>query len=226
MTMPPCGTFQYTGVVPKTFSRSGLWQIEDPSARVLAKSWLGNPMVDNRLVGLSPTVEISDGYLILTASGSYRAATLSASVHLDPALLDVFQVGDVLNLVRTATADIGVSLQRTGQLIFAVGAVSKLPIGDRFMVRSGSDIGLSAPDREQWLGADTWVDVSLSDKTTRLRGGEETTIDDYRVSVIRCFQHGIPGTYECVAISFNGACPHEAAVRATKLLARPGAGLV
>ncbi len=94
------------------------------------------------------------------------------------------------------------------------------------MVQSGSDIGLSAPDREQWLGADTWVDVSLSGKTTRLRGGEETTIDDYRVSVICCFQHGIPGTYECVAISFNGACPHEAAVRATKLLAKPGAGLV
>jgi len=150
-----------------------------------------------------------------------------ASLQLDPALVDVFQVGDVLNLVRTGTADIGVSLQRFGQLIFAVGAVSELPMGgDAVMVRSGPDLDFSASRRDQWPREDTWVDVSLSGKTTRLRGGEETTMDDYRVSVIRCFQDGTPGTYECVAISFKGTCSHEAAMNSTKLLARPNAGLV
>ena len=229
--MPLCGTFQYTGVVPQNFRHSARWKLADPFETVIWKSWFrrfwkGDPLVQNRLVGLWPTLEISDGHLIFRASGPYRAQISSASLQLDPALVDVFQVGDVLNLVRTGTADIGVSLQRVGQLIFAVGAVSVLPMGGTVIVRSGPDLDLSASRRDQWPRADTWVDVSVSGKTTRLRGDEETTMDDYRVSVIRCFQDGIPGTYECVAISLKGTCPHEAAVHSTKLLERPNAGLV
>ena len=114
---------------------------------------------------------------------------------------------------------------RRGQLIMAVGAVSATPMGNDVVVQDGPVLDRAAGGLEQWPRRDIWVDVFVSGETTRLRGGEATVIGNYSVSVVRCFQDGIPGSYESLAISLDGSCAHEAALHSAELLARPNAGL-
>lgn len=230
MVMPLCGTFQYAGVIPVDWSPPGrFWsppgrlRLDDQSGAASAGS--GDPLFENRLVGLQPVLEISTNQLVLKASGRNRAEVSSAALEIDPVLIGVFRVGDALNLCRTGTADIGVSLLRFGQLIFAVGAVTVTPLGDTVAVRGGPEVVNSAPYLLEWPRRDTWVDVSISGEASRLRGGEEATIRDYKVSVLRCFQDGFPGKFDCLAISLEGICPHQAAAHSAKLLGRPNAGL-
>jgi len=245
MVMPLCGTFHYAGVVPETSvdRESGLWQLEDrsgaiPPTRASSRPWWKfwtrdptrdadmNPLRDNRLVGLQPTLRILGGRLVLEAGARHRAEVRSASLELNESLIESLHCGDVLTLVRTRTADIGVSLLRDGRLIVAAGAVTAVTLGDNVAVRGGPVVDFSAHGPEQPPRRETWVDVSVSGETRRLREGEETTLHDYRFSVVRCFQDGIPGTFECLAISLEGACPPEADLHSARLLARRSAGLI
>jgi len=67
--------------------------------------------------------------------------------------------------------------------------------------------------------------VTIAGETARLNKGGSLTIKNYRVSAVRCFEVGLPGSYESLAVSLEGACSHEGAVRSAELLARPNAGL-
>jgi len=150
----------------------------------------------------------------------------SVSLELNESLFESFQGGQVLTLVRTTTADIGASLLRGDQLLVAVGAVTATPLGGNVAVRGGPVVDYSTRGSEQWPRPETWVDVSVSGEVQRLRGGQETSLRDYRFSVVRCFQDGIPGTYESLAISLDGICSHEIVMHSAHLLARPNAGLI
>jgi hypothetical protein len=245
MVMPPCGTFHYAGVVPDAIAdrESGQWQLDDQSgASRLAegspsaswKFWKRDPthgtnldrLRDNQLIGLQPRLRIRGGQLVLEAASRHRAEIRSASLELDESLIESFQGSEFLTLVRTDTADIGVSLLRGNQLLVAVGAVTATPLGDDVAVQGGPAVDYSARGPEQWPRRDTWVDVSVSGEVQRLRGGQETTIRDYRFSVVRCFQDGVPGSYESLAISFEGICSHEVTLHSAQLLTRPNAGLI
>jgi hypothetical protein len=227
--MPPCGTFRYAGVVPATLRGSGRWKLEDQSGAPplekfgFLKFWQGPSLRDDRLVGLQPILRISDGFLILKASRWHRAQISSASLEVGPALIEQFRCGDILTLVRTGTADVGVSLVRAGQLVAAMGAVTAVPLGNAVTVRQA---GVSTPGERSGRQPDYSVDVSVSGETLRLRAGEKTTIGNYGVSVLRCFEDGEPGELECVAISLNDVCLHEPFVESAKLLARPNAGML
>lgn len=225
MTMPPCGTFQYSGVIPTDWPHpQEVWKLQDQSGAKPGKT--ANPMLHNRLVGLEPILEISDGRLLLTASDLHRAEVRSAALEFDPALAAVLRGGDILSLCRTDTANFGLSLVRAGRLLFAVGAVTQVPTGEVFAIRGGG------PRREnvtlEFLIAppkDNWVDVTISGEARRLLTGEEAVIRGYRISVLRCFEEGLPGRYECLAISLEGTCPHEAALHLATVLAEPNGGL-
>jgi hypothetical protein len=120
------------------------------------------------------------------------------------------------------TGDIGVSLLRGGRLVFAIGAVTTVPPGEAMIV----SVGPPVRGREDWPRRDTWVDVSISGESTgRLRGGESATVRNYRISVVRSFLDGVPGTHECLAVTLEGACPHGAGLRSAELLAGGNAGL-
>jgi hypothetical protein len=136
--------------------------------------------------------------------------------------MEVVRSGDVFHLVCTGTADIGVSVVRARQLIYAVGAATAVPLGEGLSVRGGGERN-SSPSES---GNDTWVEVSLSGEVSRLRTGEKTSIGNYSISVLRCFEDGIPGTYECLAISLNGLVVHATAVTWAERLTKPNAGLV
>jgi len=229
MAMPPCATFHYAGFVPDTRAdrESGQWQLQDKSgAFPSGKSWKPDPLRDNRLLGLQPRLRIVGSQLVLEASGRHRAQICRASLELDELLIAGLQGADVVTLVRTGTADIGVSILRGAQLMVAVGAVTAIPLGDSVAVQGGPEVDLSALGPKRCPRRDTWVDVSVSGEVRRLQGGEETTIRNYRFSVVRCFEDGIPGTYESLAISLGVVCPHDAAMHSAELLARPNAGLI
>ena len=219
--MPLCGTFYYAGAVPyaKDDCKSRPWKLQDESGAAPRET--GDELVDNRLIGLQPVLEISDSHLLLTASGRHRATIRSATLDLDPLLIGCLESGDVLALVRTGTADIGASVVRAGDLICAVGAVTRVPLGEAIRVEGGPKLEFSATKPRK----DTWLDLSYSGETLRLRACDETTIGDYRISILQCFRDGIPGRYESVAISRRSMCPHYAAVGSASLLARPNAGL-
>jgi hypothetical protein len=241
MVMPLCGTFHYAGVVPglQVSQESGQWTFEDQSGAETVppvdspaswKLWkrLARPagghdrLRDNRLVGLQPVVRISGSQLILQAASRHRAEVRSASVELDRTLLEGLQPGDRIELVRTGTADIGVSVLRTGELLWAVGAVTTVPLGPILRVRGGPTMNSGL---DEWPRKDTWVDVSIEGDTSRLHDGEELNLSEYRVTLVRAFKDGIPGHYENVAVSRDSAGVHEAVARVARILGGGNAGL-
>ena len=213
MVMPPCGTFRYAGVIPANPAAG--WYLENQESIDTEDR---GPLFVNRLVGLSPKVKISGGWVTLTASGRRRSQAASIAFQLGSGFTQWFQSNDILNVVRTATADIGVSLLRAGNLIAAAGAVTQVPLGEAISVHGGSNPDL----RDHAFGlfsraVDTWLDISFGSQTLRLRAGPEIIIGDYSVSVLHCFRFGIPGKYESVAISRVGT-GHESSVRASEYL--------
>ncbi len=242
MVMPLCGTFHYAGVVPDL--QAGLelaqWTLEDQSGAEMVpqiespiswKFWKRparsagglDHLRDNRLVGLHPVVQISGSELILQAARRDRAEVRSASVELDRTLLESLEAGDHIELVRTGTADIGVCILRAGELLWAVGAVTTVPLGPMLRMQGGPAVN---PASDAWPRRDTWVEASIEGQTSRLHDGEELTLGDYRVTLLRAFKDGIPGEYENAAISRGRGDLHEAAVRAAGILGKCNAGLM
>jgi hypothetical protein len=77
-------------VVPyaKADYKSRLWTLQDESGAAPLET--GDGLVDDRLIGLQPVLEISDGHLHLTALGRHRAQVRSAILDLDPLLIECF----------------------------------------------------------------------------------------------------------------------------------------
>jgi len=155
---------------------------------------------------------------LLVEGGEVR----SASVELDRTLLEGLKAGDRIELVRTGTADIGVCILRAGELLWAVGAVTTVPLGAMLRMRRGPAVNRAL---DGWPRRDTWVEASIEGQTSRLHDGEELTLGEYRVTLARAFKDGIPGQYENAAISRGGGDFHEAAVRAARILGKGNAGL-
>jgi len=241
MVMPLCGTFHYAGIVPdsQASTDSSQWTLEDQSGAETAsriesgawwKFWKRAPtrrdgferLRENRLVGLRPVGQITGSRVILQAPDHERAEIRSAAVELDRTLIEGLRAGDRIELVRTATADIGVSVLRAGELLWAVGAVTTVPVGPGLQICGG-------PARnhvsDEWPRKDTWLDVSIEGQTSRLHDGDELKLGEYRVTVGRAFKDGIPGEYENVAVSRDDQAVHEAAVRAARILGGSNAGL-
>jgi hypothetical protein len=207
MVMLFCGAFKYSGVVPEQWPQCRSWVLQDQSGA--AKDPTKNPLFAYRLVGLSPLLEITTDEIVLRSSTWERSQWVFT---LDSELLRSLRSGDSLNLVRTATGDIGVSLLRGQQLVFAVGAVSVVPTGADLIVRSLSS--------GEFLRRKHWLELSVSGEQSQLRGGQSANLGSYEISVLRCRIDGEPGTYECVATSHRGYCSHDSPKRSAQLLAR------
>jgi len=222
MVMPLCGTFHYAGDVPALRGlKPARWTCEDRSGAPVGPSDGFSRLSDNRLVGLRPVLRISSGQLVLQAASRDRAQVSSASIELDRALLKSLHTADRIELVRTGTADIGVALRRAGELLWAVGAVTTVSLGPRLQARGGHRA--DAPDA--WPRRDTWVEFTVDGHTARLHDGEDETVGDYRVTLVRAFKDGIPGRYETAAISHNGSGLHDATLRAARILGGSNRGL-
>lgn len=143
------------------------------------------------LAGTNPRVRFWNERLILIAQD--EAAVKWVSFPVGDTVSLVAQGGDVLTLVRTATGDLGLSIVRTGQLIFALGAVAEVPLGTN--VEAANDIE-SGGDQEAWL--EVWAGSSRC----RLRSREAARVGPYEVYVERtCTWHNdTDGVSECASI--------------------------
>src|SRR5262249_41769854 len=212
MAMPLCGTFHYVAVVPEGFeARRTPIAARDESAPTGRRP--PDPLLGSRLVGFAPSIEVRGHRVVLTASSRDRAEVSAASFAMDPELIDALHGGDVVRVAREKRGDVGVAVLREGRPVFAIGALTALPLGDE--VRIGDD----ASD------ATEYVAVRVEAQEGRLAPGERGALGDYEVAVGGPALDGVPGHCESVAVCRAGACSLEAAVRSAQLL-DAGLGMV
>ncbi len=242
MALPLAGTFKYTGIVPDSHVQSsGKWKLRDESGAELFA--FGDPLFHNRLVGLRPSLQITDAgttpgvqaspytgnvrprvqlsRLTLKASLISRATVAEFSFCLDQALTRSWQVDDVLHIARTGCAGLGLSVVRGNRLVTAIGAVTAVP-HDGLTIRLPSDAIREAEAVFNRLDPEfEFLELPIefhieSERRVLYRG--RSRIGGYDVFVEHGFYRGMPGVSECAAISLVGSCPHIAAVCSAQLL--------
>jgi hypothetical protein len=245
MAISPWGTFDYVAVVPETRRGRALWEVYlrkpiEPT---------GDQRFDDRLVGHSPTLEISDAGLApdgrmspftgivspkvlrsrmtLTARTKKRATAASVAFHIDRAHTSVLSPGDTLFMARTACAGLALSIVRDGQLVAAAGATSAVPLGELVHVRIPSNV-IEEGERvfrkydPEFEFGHLPVEIRLGDHTRILHGGR-LQLQSYEVYVEHGFYRGLPGKSECMSIALIGTCPDVAAIASAQLLDLPDA---
>ena len=206
MAIPLCGTFHYVAVIPDAF-RPGESVVRAQDATVRPDTRSRHLSGDEPLLGLDPTLSVRDGRLVITASGPQGARVASASFRVAAELLQAFQAGDVLRLVRVGSGDVGFSVIREDRLLVAIGAASVVPLGAGISVRARSAAG----------HADAVI-LTVDGETGRLGAGTRGRLGAYSIDVLRPAMDGLPGHCESVAICRAGSCSLEAAIRSARLL--------
>ena len=159
MTISPGATFEYAGAITEAPDHPlGVWRSMDQLGNESAGS---DTVIEDRLVGPEPTLEIADAEpphdarispftgsvrpkvllsrLTLRAARRSGASAAAFSFCVDRALTHAFQARDVLYITRTGCGGLGVSVVRGGRLVAAVGAVTEVPLGDSVSVRFPHD---------------------------------------------------------------------------------------
>ena len=245
MAIHPSGTFDYVAIVPELVEDQAPWKVRLRTPIQLT----GDDRSNTRLVGHSPTLEISDAgmtpsaqtsrltgkvsprvlrsRLTLTATTRNDAGVASVSFHVDRALTMALCPHDMLCMARTGCGGLALSIIRNGQLVAAAGAVSAVPLSEDVRARTPIDILREAeavfrkhdPDFEF---GHLPVEIRIGEQTRLMHGGRRR-IAPYEVWVEHGFYRGIPGTNECVAISLIGTCPEVVAISSAQLLDSPDA---
>lgn len=241
MAIPPEGTFSYTGVVPdRHIQASGEWQLRGSAAESSA-SRAGITQV--RLVGPNPSLLITDtdvppgiraspytGYsrpkvpmsrLTFRAGHRDSANIAEFSFCVDQALTRSWQVGDVLHVVRTANAGLGLSIARGNRLVAAVGAVTAVMCHDVSISTPRDAINEAErvfrrldPEFEfhEWP-----IEIHIGSETRVLYHGR-VRLGGYEVFVEHGAYPGVPGVSECAALSLVGSCPETPAIFSAQLM--------
>ncbi len=231
----PCGTFDYVVTVPVGTSSSP-WHTTTRDPVTLK----GDSLLDDRLVGLTPKLSIADagstpnpGYtkgvwrpyvlrscIVLEAANRSRATARSVSFHIDRHLTSALKPGDLLYMSRTPGGGVGLSVVRDDELLYAVGAVTAVPLAT-IEARIPLDlIDLAeAPLRERD------PEFEFPEIPLEISGGKERhlllqgrcRIGRYEISVIHGLHKATSGGDECASISRDDTPDTAAAATATLL---------
>ena len=239
--MPPCGTFDYIAVVPDNFpNHSTVWNVRLCNPIKLT----GDKLSDYRLVGHSPIIEVSDGGIIpdpplfkdgigypkvlrskitLTATERELAQVSSTYFYVDKNLINAFQPGDVIHIVRTLSAELGLSVIRDGQLVVAVGAVTSIPLGNNITAQLPLELIAKAEAEVEavFRSSDRSfrfrfhklpIEFCFRDKK-RILFQDDEEVEGYKIHVARPApsREDFQRPSECVAICLKGACQIMAA---------------
>lgn len=179
-----------------------------------------------RLVGPSPWLQVEDAgptpnpsasnpatersRLRLTAADKRQASVAEISFILDRGVISALRPGDLLHMVRTPCGGIGISAIRSNQLIFAVGAITQVPLGSTFEAKLPSDLIREAEavfrKRENGFQLSEYpIEVKASgERCIAYRG--RFALGCFEVWILRVFCPGMPGTDECLSVAQKGAC--------------------
>lgn len=221
IVIPLQGTFEYVAVVPD-------WQGNAFCCQARLQGQLGNDREQiSRLVGPSPWLQVEDAgptpnpsvsnpatersRLRLTATDTREASVAEASFIVDRGVMSALHPGDLLHLVLTSCGRIGISAIRLNQLVFAVGAITQVPLGCNFEARIPRDLVFEAEAvfRRREAG------FRLSEYPIEMRASGEQRIvyqggfalGSFEVWVLHGFYFGMPGIDECLSVVQKGACP-------------------
>jgi hypothetical protein len=221
MSIPPEGTFEYVTVVPNLSST-----VFSCPAQLWRPSRNEGPDI-TRLLGPTPQLHVSDAgapsnpgprnpatqrsHLRLTASGKQHATVAEVRFFLDRGVISALRAGDLLHMARTPCGRIGVSAIRSEQLIFAVGAVSAVPLGSDFQVQIPHDLvrETEAAFRKRdssFEFAEYPVEIRAVNQRCIGYGGRRK-LGPFEVWLLHGHYNGIPGTDECLSVVRTGACP-------------------
>ena len=225
--MFPCGTFRYFTIVPGEpwDEQSSRWPVQ--LAEKIDET--GDEELDSRLTGHSPYLEITDGgrtpnpsvsrpsvfrsRLRLIASERKNSSVSSASFYVAKDLTSRFKPGDVLHMARTGYRGLGLSLLRENRLVFAVGAVSNVPLGDDVqaetpwdLVRETESVFRKVDPNFRWSSfTELPLQISIGGHSRILfRGWQE--LGNYVSWVEHGYLPCVPGEHECASIALKGAC--------------------
>jgi hypothetical protein len=237
MALPPSGTFDYVALVAdarETWTAALCTPIEPT----------GDDLVDNRLVGYAPTLDISDAgmpaevrvspftgtvrprvlrsRLTLTATDRKHASVASVAVHIDRALAGAMVPSDKLFIARTHGGGLGLSIVRAGQLVAAVGAVSAVALGGGVHARFPTEAVKEAESAFRKYDPE----FELREVPVEIRAAGHTCVLDrarrrlgpYEIFAEHGFYRDEAGGDECVAIWRVGTCSDVAAIASAQLL--------
>jgi hypothetical protein len=114
-------------------------------------------------------------------------------------------------MVRTSCGGIGISAIRSNELIFAVGAVTYVPLGCDFEARIPMDLVREAEAVFQrsdpgFRFAEYPVGIRVSGRERIMYRGR-IELGSFDVWVLHGHYFGIPGSNECVSVVRKGTCP-------------------
>jgi len=236
--IPASGTFDYVGTVGPVTAFP--WSIELQSTREPE-----HPAVHGR-AGPHPHLIIDEagitpnaGYdrdqwrpavlrarLRLTAGAWSFISRTVAQFHLDLSLVKALQPGDRLYVSLTGCEGIGVSAVRDRQLVFAVGAITAVPLGEGVTARIPRELVQEAEavfnrhDPTFHFPEQPIEIVIDGQRFVSLRG--QCDVGPYEIKMLSGFRLGMPGIAESVAISRRGACSASGASASAQLLAVDG----
>ena len=223
--IPSSVTFEYFTIVPAEpwDERSSRWPVQLEKIDETGEEWHDSRP---RLTGHSPYLEVTDGgrtpnpsvsrpsvfrsRLRLIASERKNSTVSSASFYVAKDLTSRFKPGDVLHMARTGCGGLGLSLLRENRLVFAVGAVSSVPLGDgvqaatrSLLVREAESVFRKVDPKFEF--PELPLQISIGGHSRILfRGWLE--LGDYVSWVEHGYLPCIPGVNECASIALKGAC--------------------
>lgn len=247
MVIPACGTFDYLTIVPENMAdNTNMWPVR---SRGLTEQ-TGDSLHDDRLVGLSPTLQVTDAgrpsdagsavgtslatvsrsRFTLNASSRKGALVKAASFYVAKIMASALQPGDALHMVRTPCGGLGVSALRNGELIFAAGAITEVPLGSSVTVRIPGDLVQQAENvfksrDPEFEFHELPIEVK-AEEHVRISYGGFFELGRYQVWVGHGFYPGIPGTEECMGLGLIGICKPNAARASAQLLESNGLEMV
>jgi hypothetical protein len=169
--------------------------------------------------------------LSLRPSGEFRYGERTGHFHLDLALIKALKPGDTMHLSRTGNGALGVSALRNSQLVFAVGAVTSVPLGEGVSARIPHDLIAELEGvikrRDPSFRDLPWpspLEVTVGSETLIFAApGSRSTVTGFEVTVFRMF---VPDedadAAESVAISRKGLAGSVSANASAQLLHADG----
>ena len=233
MAIPPSGTFDYTVVVPDDPMSGRPWAVSSRAGREDPEDSFAGASPFLRITDAGPTPNagwyrgrwlpsVQRAGIVLSASRRTFGFEPAPAFHVDRVFVAVLRPGDTVNLSRTGSGGIGVSVIRGGTLLAAAGAVANVPLGGDFSARYPRELLRRAEDMIR--AADPHF--HFAHQPIEFRTGAERricyrgTVDmgPYRVFMEHGFYRGLPGTDECVAITRSRAFSDTAASSTAQLL--------
>jgi len=169
-----------------------------------------------------PNPHVPRSRLTLTASGQDLADASAVSFYIDKRLALLIHPRDTLNITRDGTGRWGLSLIREGELVFAAGAITAVPLGERVKTKIPYDLiqaaeALFKKQDEAFEFYEYPIEVTVGSEQRIFYGGRRL-VGGYHVSLMHGFRIGELGENACGALLSVGACHVSAAFFAERLL--------